>query len=55
MFDWGLKYTSGIGFTVEKVCRMSIVISFGQSQFQKFVIAFLFPKLVKKHVILTFS
>ena len=51
MFDWGIKYASGIGFTVEKVYRISIFIWYGQSQFQKFVIAFFFLELIKKNVL----
>ena len=43
----GSKYAFGIGFMVEKVNRMSIFISYGQSQLQKFVIAFLFLELIK--------
>ena len=41
----GFKYTSRVGFTVEKVYRMSIFIWYGQSRLQKFVIAFLFLEL----------
>ena len=51
----GSKYASGIGFTVEKVYRMLIFTWYGQSRLQKFVIAFLFLKLIKKLVGLTLS
>ena len=44
----GSKYASGIGFTVEKVYRISIFIWYGQSRLHKFVTAFLFLKLTKK-------
>ena len=48
MFDWVLsKYVSGIGFSIEKVYRMSIFIWYDQSQPQKCVIAFLFLELIK--------
>ena len=51
----GSKYASGICFTVEKVYRMLIFIWYGQSRLQKFVIAFLFLKLIKKLVGLALS
>ena len=49
----GSKYTSCIGFTEENVYRISMFIWYSQSQLQKFVIAFLFSKLIKKYVGLT--
>ena len=47
------RYGSGIGFSVEKVYRMSIFIWYSQSWLQKFVIVFLFLELIKYHVRLT--
>ena len=47
----GSKCASGIGFTVEKVYRMSIFIWYGQSPFQKLVIAFLFLELIKNMLV----
>ena len=43
----GSKYTSGIGFTIEKVYRVSTFIWYGQSQLKKSVFAFSFLKLIK--------
>ena len=45
------KYFSGISFIVEKVCRMSILVLYSQSQ--KFVIDLLVSSINKKHVALT--
>ena len=47
----GSKYASVIGFTVEKVYRMSIFIWYVQSRFQKFVIAFFFLELIKSMLV----
>ena len=47
----GSKYASGISFIVEKVCRMSILVLYSQSQ--KFVIDLLVSSINKKHVALT--
>ena len=47
----GSKYSSGIGFTVEKVYRMPIFIWYGQSRLQEFVIAFLFLELMKNMLV----
>ena len=51
--DVGLvsKCASGIGFTVQKVYRMSIFILYGQSPLQKLVVAFLFLKLIKNMLV----
>ena len=43
----GSKYASSIGFTLEKVYRMSIFIWYGQGRLQKLVIAFMFLELIK--------
>ena len=55
VFRLGSKYTSGIGFTIDKVCRISIFIWYDQSRLQKFFIAYLFLELIKEHVGLTLS
>ena len=47
----GSKYTSNIGFTVEKVYRLSTFIWYVQSRLQKFIIAFLFLKLIKNMLV----
>ena len=47
----GSKYASVIGFTLEKVYRMSIFIWYVQSRFQKFVIAFFFLELIKSMLV----
>ena len=47
----GSKYTSGIGFAVEKVYKMSIFIWHSQSSLQKFAIAFLFLELIKNMLV----
>ena len=47
----GSKYTSGIGFTVEKVYKMSIFIWYSQSSLQKLAIAFLFLELIKSMLV----
>ena len=49
------KYTFGIGFATEKVYRMSTFILYGQSRFQKFVIAFLFLELIKNMFVSVFQ
>ena len=41
------KYTSGVGFTVEKVFRMSIYVWYYQSLLQKIVFDFLFLEFIK--------
>ena len=43
----GSKYASGLGFTADKVYRMSD----SQSWLQKFVIAFLFLELIKNMLV----
>ena len=43
----GSKFTSGIGFTVGKLYRMSNLSDMVKVDFQKFVIAFLFFELIK--------
>ena len=50
----GFKYTSRVGFTVEKVYRMSIFIWYGQSRLQKFIICFLFLELIKNRSVWLF-
>ena len=50
----GSKYASCIGFTVEKVYRMSIFTWYGQSRLRKFVIVFLFLELIKSMLIKLF-
>ena len=50
-FRLGSKYASGIGFTVEKIYRMSVFIWYFRSWIQKHVIAFLFPKLIKSMLV----
>ena len=55
VFRLGSKYTSGIGFTIDKVCRISIFIWYDQDRLQKFFIAYLFLELIKEHVGLTLS
>ena len=47
------KYTSGIGFTIEKVYRMWIFIWNSQSRFQDLSLPYLVSQITKKYVGLT--